>query len=465
MRPSIRTFLLINLLLSITLITSLSIIGNLFLEHRELQLHLDARLTQAAFTIESFTSHQIRPGDYLPLQKAVNREAQKISQLLDKNPNFREHSDYSHIRFQIWGPNKQLLLQSMPAISENLSMLPDGLSEYWINGQPWRVFATLNEASKNKIIVAERYDFRDLLEGRIARNSIIIMLIAYPFLGLLIWLIVGRGLSTLKSVAYEVSHRAPTYLRPVDLRHVPVEIVPVIEELNQLLQRVHDALDREKRFAADAAHELRTPLAALKAHTQVALLAHTEEERTSALKKVLEGVDRSAHVVQQLLIMSRMSADDSFDKPMPVDFVQQAKIVISELVADATKKDSEIELLAKENISKIMGNPTAISIMMRNLIDNAIRYSPEKSVVKVGIEEVNNKIIFTVTDNGPGIPEELHERIFERFYRILGNKSSGSGLGLGIVQKIAKLHRAEIKLGKPEQGNGFKISIIFEIKK
>lgn len=384
------------------------------------------------------------------------------SSRVKNNPNIKRHLNYNHIRFQIWSEDGRLLLNSYPALREPLNTAPEGLSEQWIDEEPWRVFSTIDTDSDNKIIVAEKYDFRDLLEGKIARDSIIIMLVAYPFLGLLIWIVVGRGLNSLKTIADEVSHRAPNYLNPVDLRHVPQEIAPVIEELNKLLHRVQDALEREKRFAADAAHELRTPLAALRAHTQVALNADTEEERKNALKKVLEGVDRSAHVVQQLLIMSRMSADESFEKPVPLDLAKQARIVISELISEAVKKNTEIELVADDSLPAINGNPIAISILLRNLIDNAIRYSPEHSIVRVIIDTQEEYVVLAVIDNGPGIPEELYTRIFERFYRIIGTKSSGSGLGLGIVQKIAKLHRAEIKLGKPENSSGFKISIYFK---
>ncbi|MBA2653514.1 MAG: two-component sensor histidine kinase [Gammaproteobacteria bacterium] len=461
MTPSIRTFLLINLLLSITLITSLAIIGNLFLEHKDLQKHLNAQLTVSALTIAAFVSDDISKRDISIIQKQINSLPQ-IADAYHENDHKKIFTPtYELIQFQVWDKNRNLVLSSSTAPKQALSHGKPGFSTKWIEGQLWHVFTTVDKNSGMRVDVAERSDFREELEGRVTQDSIFIMLITYPFLGLLIWIIVGRGLDSIKQVTNEIRQRAPSYLEPVDLEAVPTEIKPLIDELNKLFKRLREAFEREKRFAADAAHELRTPLAALRAQTQVALKAITETEMREALGKVLQGVDRSSHVVQQLLTLSRMVPQATIKEFEEVSIVKQARDVIADLAPAALEKNTEIELDAPEDGGTIMGYPTAVSILIRNLVDNAIRYTPMGSLIKVNIYSEKNNVILKVTDNGPGIPEELHNRVFERFFRILGNKTTGSGLGLGIVQQIVEIHDAEIILGSPQLGTGLEVTVVF----
>jgi len=462
MTPSIRTFLLINLLLSITLITSLAIIGNLFLEHKDLQKHLNAQLTVGALTIAAFVSDDLSKRNIAVIQKEINNLPQVAEEYYETDHKKIFSPTYELIQFQIWDKNGNLMLSSSTAPKQPLSNGRPGFSTKWIDGQLWHVFTTIDPDTGAKVDVAERSDFREELEGRVTQDSIFIMLITYPFLGLLIWIIVGRGLDSIKQVTSEIRQRAPSYLEPVDLEAVPTEIKPLIDELNKLFKRLREAFEREKRFAADAAHELRTPLAALKAQTQVALKAVNETEMRDALGKVLVGVDRSSHVVQQLLTLSRMVPQATIKEFEDVNVMKQAQEVIADLAPVALDKNTEIELNAPSGQeAHIMGYPTAISILIRNLVDNAIRYTPEGSLVKVFIATTDNEVILKVVDNGPGIPEELHSRVFERFFRVLGNKTTGSGLGLGIVQQIAEIHDAQITLSSPKVGTGLEVTVIF----
>lgn len=461
MTPSIRTFLLINLLLSITLITSLAIIGNLFLEHKDLQKHLNAQLTVGALTIGAFVSDDLNKRDLSIIQREINNIPREAEAFYENDHKIIFSPTYELIQFQIWDKKGNLVLSSSTAPKQALSNGKPGFSAKWIDGQLWHVFTTIDNDSGARVDVAERSDFREELEGRVTQDSIFIMMITYPFLGLLIWIIVGRGLDSIKQVTNEIRQRVPSYLEPVDLEPVPTEIKPLIDELNKLFKRLREAFEREKRFAADAAHELRTPLAALKAQAQVALKATNEIEMRNALTKVLLGVDRSTHVIQQLLTLSRMVPQATIKEFEPVDIVKQAKEIIADLAPAALAKNTEIELIAPEANLVVMGYPTAISILIRNLVDNAIRYTPNGSMVKVLIYSENCLLFFRVTDNGPGIPKELHNRVFERFFRVLGNKTTGSGLGLGIVQQIAELHEAKIYLSAPEVGTGLQVTVIF----
>lgn len=461
MTPSIRTFLLINLLLSVTLITSLAIIGNLFLAHKDIQTQLDADLLRSAYRIQAFFSDDIQERNLKTVQANLDKAMNPTLQLENNKLHVQAAKDAEqNMEFQIWHRNK-LVLHSPNSPTKPLSGGKTGLTTAWINGQSWRVNTVYNKKSQLTIMVSERLHFRQKLENQLTQDSIFIMLITYPFLGFLIWIIVGRGLDPLKKVAEEVKHRAPTYLKPVDLEAVPAEIEPLVSELNHLFKRLLDAFDREKRFTADAAHELKTPLAALNTQVQVALRAESPEARNQALLKVLSGVNRSTHVVQQLLTLSRMDPEATIQNPVPIDLSKQATDVAALLAPEAIAKNIDLELITPEKKVIILGNATAINILMRNLVDNAIRYSKENSFIKLVIQESANKIIFSVIDNGPGIPEELRERVFERFYRIPGTKVSGSGLGLGIVYQIAKLHQAKLELLTPPNGVGLEVRVTF----
>ena len=322
---------------------------------------------------------------------------------------------------------------------------------------------TFNKDNQLTIMVAERSDFRQALENQLTQDSIFIMLLTYPFLGVMIWIIVGRGLGILRKVAREVSQRKANYLEPVNVDVVPTEIEPLVRELNHLFARLKEAFEREKRFAADAAHELRTPLAAISSQVQVALRAEHAEAK-DAMEKVLKGVDRSTHVVQQLLTMSRMVPDANLEEPQPVDMQKLASEIIMSLVPLAIEKDIEVGLEASENDDlQVLGNGTSIGILIRNLVDNAIRYTPEggEVTVKIQRDKANKQIILRVVDTGPGIPEELRDRVFERFFRVVGTNTKGSGLGLSIVAQIVRLHKATLELHTPENGKGLEIRVLF----
>ncbi len=463
MIPSIRKFLLINLLLSIIVTTTLTAVGNYVLDKKDIQYHLDSLLSEAALSFQALLTSDIDSTNLSKIQHQLN-DVPSMGRQYDKtitNPFDYVYED--KLQFQVWDRSGDLILQSANAPLEPLSDDQPGFSNITIHGQPWRVFTTVNEKSGLIVVLAEKADTRAELGHRIARDDVFIMLLTYPLLGLLIWIIIGKGLYPLKRITHEVSSRAATYLDPVDLAHVPVEIKSLIDELNKLFMRLQQALDREKRFAADAAHELRTPLAVLKTHAQVAMRATDDEARCSALTKLINSVDRSTHVIQQLLTLSRLVPGEThtLEDVSPVNLKDLAVEEITQQVNAALEKNIEIELVCPEPKQFILGNETALSILFRNLIDNAIRYTPENSSIKINIYTEKNQVYLIVDDNGPGIPAELRSRVFERFYRVLGTKKQGSGLGLAIVQQIANLHNGTVSLGTPPSGQGLEVKICF----
>lgn len=467
MKISIRKFLLVNLLLAITITTTLTAIGNYYLDQKDIQEHLDTLMAITTMSSQALLGNDINTRSLDKIQDDLDEIPQKIENYFQyRFLNSGTPLSYTNkFNFQIWSDQGKLLLHSPMAPPLPLSTEKDGFSDKMVDGQDWRVFSTYNPNAGFRTVVAERYNTRNELGHRIAQDDLYIMLLTFPLSGLLIWIIIGKGLDSLDSVAQEVANRAPNQLEPMDLDGVPDEIKPVIDELNKLFSRLQEAFEREKRFASDAAHELKTPLAALKAHAQVALGTSDPNERNNALKKLTQGVDRSSHIIQQLLTMSRLVPETTLINDMTkVNISKLSADIIAILAPSAIDKHIEIALDCKQKKLSIQGNYTALSLMIRNLVDNAIRYTPEGGIVTIKVREDSEHVILSVIDNGPGIPEKLHSRVFERFFRVLGNKSPGSGLGLAIVSQIASLHLATIKLETPPSGQGLQITIHFPKK-
>lgn len=448
MISSIRTFLLVNLLLSVTLSTSLAIIGNVFLEHKEFQTHLDSQLTLSAYTIQSFID-----------EESSEAEISEIQQNIDEAPNFLANIHYDidqqvktlntllkSIQFQVWDASNDMILHSYAAPQIPYHTKKTGFDMIWHEGKPWRTFSLIDEKKKLFIMVMQRHDFRVTLEKKITEDSIMIMVLIYPFLGLLIWFIVGRGLKSIDTTTIELKARDRNRLTPISLADVPVEITPLIKELNRLFDRLSDAFFREKRFAADAAHELKTPLAAISTQAQVALQSKNPEVQKQAIEKLLLSVERSTHVITQLLTLSRMVPESSINEQKTVNILSIAREAIADIVPAAVQKNINIELIAHDEQYTVEGNGTSLSIMIRNLVDNAVKYTQSGGAVIVSLKQDKDTITFQVADNGPGVPSDLKNRIFERFFRVIGSKETGSGLGLSIVKQIVDIHHGTIHI-------------------
>lgn len=443
---SIRHFLLVSLLISITIASSISAIGNYLLDKNVTQNYMDGQL--------------IKLSTFVELLNSVTHDDKQSRDNLIQYFMTNHSMTAENIFFQVRDKDEKILLNSSNSDSQSLNNIPLGFSEKKIRGDIWRIYATI-DPSGAKIMVGELYNIRDRLADDIAISNAYILLVTYPLFGLLVWIIIGVALRSITRVTNEISNRASTYLEPVDASAIPLEIKPLVAELNQLFIRLKLAFERNKRFAADAAHELRTPLAALKTQTQVALKADNDMDRHTALLKVLQGVDRSSHMVAQLLTLSRLGQEEALSDMKAVDLHKLSSEIIAYLVPIALEKHIEIELAPAPENSMVYGNDIALGILIRNIVDNAIRYTPLNGEVKVKILNENNKIIFRVIDSGSGIPAELRERVFERFFRILGTTATGSGLGLAIVLQIAELHHAKIKLGEPENRIGLQFDVIF----
>lgn len=461
---SIRAFLLFNLLLSVTLIISLATFGYLYIERKELQSDFDAQLALTGHTVDAFLN-----GSSSSTKQAAQKIEKKLLALSNaglytsphKNPTKDQLDLFMHsTRFQIWDQANTPLL-GKEGLPKNLQCQSSGFKKLTDDGENWHSFTLKNPERGVCVAVLQKEVLRHALEREIIKDTLLIMLLTYVVLGLLIWGIIGKGFQSLSRIITAIKKRKSTHLAPVNIEGCPTEIQPLVDELNELFERMHETFTREKQFAADAAHELRTPLAALSTQAQVALHATDEAEREAALKKVLTGVERSTHIVHQLLALSRMMPDITIPNKTNVDIKKLAIEIIALLDTQAAEKSVSLELIAPEETFVVQGLSTAIDILITNLIDNAIRYTHPKTSIQVVLEKKKSRILFKVIDSGPGIPKKLHKRVFDRFFRIPGNKATGSGLGLNIVKQIADIHDATISLRTPSSGNGLEIRVNF----
>ena len=327
------------------------------------------------------------------------------------------------------------------------------------DGKSWRIFAAPGRDRDVQIYVAERMDSRDEILRAVMMGFLPPLTIALPLLLIGLWWNVRSGLQPLQRLRQVLLKRDTQTLTPVNLPDTPQEVKPMLDALNDLLQRLAMRIETERRFTADAAHELRTPIAAIRAQAQVALSAATDDRvRQKALQDNLMACDRASRVVEQLLTLARVEGpQDVASEPFRLD--QLAQHVMADLTPDALRRGQMLELLVSEAI-EIHGQTTLWQILLRNLIDNALRYSPDGSVVRIEAQRLDTRHVqVTVQDSGPGLASADMARLGERFFRVLGNSFTGSGLGWSIVRHIASLQQVEVQVGKSADLGGLQVTL------
>jgi two-component system OmpR family sensor kinase len=356
---------------------------------------------------------------------------------------------------QVWDATGVLVY-----ISRNgapLPLLRGGFESVSLGGEDWRVF-TLH-ASDRAIQVAAPANLRSGRATAVALRTLLPILASIPLYGFLIWLIVGHGLRPLTEIAGAIRRRDPASLEPLPERPLPEEVAPMVAELNALLARLREALDKQKRFTADAAHELRSPLTALQIQLDMLSRARSAEETHEALEGLRAGMRRAARLVEQMLTMARLEPQADA-KPVPVPLDQLVTEVATELEPQAEARRVQVRLARLER-STIEGQPQGLHALVRNLVDNAIRYSPAGGEVRLALFKEGGATAIVVEDSGPGIPAAERSRVFDRFFRLPGAKAEGSGLGLAIVKQVADAHDAKIELADGEQGRGLRVTVTF----
>ncbi len=292
------------------------------------------------------------------------------------------------------------------------------------------------------------------LVAKIAGRLIVPLALGLPLLGIWIWLATRRALGPLDEIARQIAVREPDRLHALTPVRAPREIAPLVRAINDLFVRVADTLELERRFTADAAHELRTPLAAIAAQAQVAERARDTAEREHAIRQLVAGSRRATRLVDQLLTLARLDPDNATANET-VRLDRLAEDVCAAHGAEAMEKSIALELDAVP--ATVTGSTDMLRILLRNLVDNAIRYTPAGGCVTVAVAPG----LITVTDTGPGIPAAERRRVFDRFHRLAGQEAEGSGLGLSIVARIAERHGATIELRDGDAGRGLRVTVRF----
>jgi two-component system OmpR family sensor kinase len=360
---------------------------------------------------------------------------------------------------QIWTIDGEHIYTSRPhAVLPNFTTI--GFSTVDTSSGQWRVYGT--ESLTKVVQVAQPMSVRRQQAAQLALRTLAPFAVLVPVLGLIVWLAVGHALQPLQRLAKAVKARRVNALEPLSDESLPEEVRPLVSSLNDLLVRLTAALDRERAFMADAAHELRTPLTAL--HLQLGALARagTETERTEAMGKLSEGVQRAIRLVEQMLALARQEPRaEPVRARLALD--ELVREMVAELVPLADARRIDLGVSEAQSVS-VLGERDAVATLVRNLVDNAVRYTPEGGRVDVAVERspaAPAQAVIKVVDTGPGIPREERERVFDRFYRQPGTRSPGSGLGLAIVRAIAAAHGATVELGEGTDGQGLAVSVIF----
>ncbi len=325
----------------------------------------------------------------------------------------------------------------------------------------WRIFSF---AQLDRIIqVAQPLAVRERLAASMALRVLVPFLLLAPVLGLLVWLAIGRGLEPLNRVARAVIARNPESMSLLDVSDVPSEIKPVVTALNDLLRRLDASLDGLRAFTADAAHELRTPLAALQLQAQLIERSRDDAERAQAVARLKAGLQRATHVVEQLLTLARQEGMANIQAGSLVDLHALAGGVAAELLPIAQAKAIDLGVIGDEGEARVPGDAAALRILLANLVDNALRHTPAGGRIDVKVLRREAACLLCVVDNGPGIPAQERPRVFDRFFRGASVESPGSGLGLAIVRRIAKRHGAEVTLDDGLGARGLSVSVAFPI--
>ena len=426
---------------------------------RRLLTFLFGGLTVAGILAGSATYHKAREEidelfDYQLAQVAhAFSRHENIAPLPSSGINYEEEAE---LAVQVWENGS---LSSATPPGRALPPQREGLKTVYWGGRHWRIFVLRTDT--RTIQVSQPIKARREISVIFALRSIVPLLVTFPFLALFIWLCVRNGLEPLTRVAEEISRRSPTTLDPIPENDLPVEVLPLVNRLNLLLGRVAHTIEAQRRFVADAAHELRTPLAAVGLQLRVLERSGSDTERTEAMTRLKEGIDRATRLVGQLLALARIEPEAP-----PQFFTVELYTLTAEIIAErarlAAEKGVDLGMTSCEAVT-VTGEEEALRAMIGNLVDNAIRHTPPGGTIDVAVRRGESGAVIEVVDSGPGIPPAEREQVFDRFYR-RGKECSGSGLGLAIVRSAVERHGGTITLGEGNDGRGLGVTIVIPLR-
>ncbi len=429
---SIRVFLVAVILATITLSNFLAALQGYQSSMREAELAFDNQLLETAELIANIHS-----------ESAVTSI---------------DHA--SNTAFQVWRNGEIKVLSSNAPVTA-IAPLSPGFDYNNFNGYRWRTVGHYDQTNNYWVLVAERMDLRYTLAENVVLESILPILMAIPVIGLLVWFVVGRGLMPLRSLAQELGTKQAGDLSPLGFDAPKRELEQIVLSTNVLLGRLESSLAREKQFAADAAHELRTPISALK--VQLYNIARELPDGDEAVEQLTVTVDRLGHLVEQILALYKTAPDQYITQFTEIDLHSLIQDVVAQEYGQFESKQQTLEYRGEP--CTILGDQFSLTTLVENLLSNASKYTPNGGRIDVSVREGSKQITLTVEDSGPGIAPEHRNAVFERFYRVGGDRHSsgepGCGLGLAIVKHIADLHGASIAITASSFASGSAVSVVF----
>ena len=360
------------------------------------------------------------------------------------------HRYESKLAFQVRNAEGRVIARSFNVPPLTAADWKPGFADLQQAQHQWRSYVLESPDSGLAVWVGERSDVRGELVDKIVRGTLVPDLLGIPLLVLLVWFAIGSGLKTLDELARLIRLREPNSLQPIVLSDLPQELEPVQAALNRMLEQLHQLLAREQRFIADAAHELRTPLAVLKIHAENAMQANEPAERDQALQHLRRGVERATRLISQMLTLARL-ADDQQRQRVPVALLQSCRDAVAELLPLALRRDQELELVSDGSLpEQVEMEPGSLGMLLQNLVGNAIQHTPDGGRILISLQQQADQLVLRVEDSGSGVAPADRERLLERFHT-QGN-SQGAGLGLSIVQRIIERHQGSLLLGDSPLG-------------
>lgn len=448
MNPSLRKRLLLGLLLASAITWIVVALVNYFDNRGEIEKLFDAELAQFAKVILALSNHELHE----EILFRGNTDAGVPLQTADT-----AHEYEIKLVYQVWSGAGRLAMRSSNSPLSALSQVSSGYSMTELDATRWRVYSLSDPDSGLTVHVGAPYDVRLNMAGQIAKRSIVLVLAALAIIGVLIWLSVSRALRPLAKVAAQVAARHSFDLSPIDHSQVPLETKPLTDALNNLLRTLDNAFYNERCFTSNAAHELRTPLAGIAAHNEVARVTDSPEQRDKALLQVKSGIQHLSRLTQQLLTLARCDQPVETTQFDVVDVHRILSLLEGELQCFARSKNIALtfQYLGQRRFTAI---ESAIEVLLRNIIDNAIRYTPVGGSVVVEVTQNPQQLAIVVEDSGPGIVPEQRTQVLQRFFRGEHAQVEGSGLGLSIVQRCVELHQGELLLSTSHLG-GLRVGI------
>lgn len=433
-RKKLLRWLLIGQLVAVGLTGTITF----FYVRSELEDLFDDRLRQLAYS--------------MPTEGQYNLATPPLTKLQDEDDDFV---------IQVWG-KKGALLGHLNRKEGAPELAAEGFSTHLSKGMLWRSFVL----RRGDQMVQTSQPFTDRLEMTtgVALGAIAPVLVLIVILGGVVWVSVGRGLFPLKKLTSDLGNRHSYSLEPLAADTLPDELQPLVQALNGLLVRLGDALESQRKFVADAAHALRTPLTAVQLQAQLLQRATTEEAREQAQAQILTGTARASHLVHQLLTLARMEPEDWQHPLEAVDLSKLLKSVAADHALAALNRQIDLGVSHDESLMT-RGDIESLRVMLGNLVDNALRYTPKGGRVNLALRKAGDFAQLEVTDTGRGIPVSDREQVFTRFYRRPGTSEMGSGLGLAIVQGVVARHHGKVRMEDGENGTGLKLIVNLPIFK